>query len=91
LYVTVGAPLAVTSIKQSIAPIKHPACVDKWFNAMDDRDIVSLYPLDENHFDIHPSIENKTDVDNPTENRHGIVGYLPDPVVARRIHDALTG
>ncbi len=90
LYVTVGAPLAVNAIKQGMAPIKHPACVGKWFNAMDERDIVSLYPLDSDHFDIDPSIENKTDVDNPTENRHGIIGYLPDPVVSRRIYDALT-
>jgi hypothetical protein len=29
-------------------------------------------------------------VANPTPNRHGISGYLSDPVVARRIHDALT-
>jgi hypothetical protein len=90
LYLTVGAPLAVRAVKQGLAPIKHPACVGAWFNAMDPRDIVSLYPLDAAHFDIDPAIENKTDVDNPTENRHGIVGYLPDPVVARRIYDALT-
>jgi hypothetical protein len=89
LYVTLGAPLAVNAIKEGLAPIKHPSCVGKWFNAMDEKDIVSLYPLDSDHFDIDPSIENKTDVDNPTENRHGIVGYLPDPVVARRIYDAL--
>lgn len=90
LYVTVGAPLAVRAIKQSLAPIKHPSCVGKWFNAMDERDIVALYALDSDHFDIDPSIENKTDVDNPTENRHGIAGYLPDPVVAKKIFDALT-
>lgn len=89
LYVTVGAPLAVTAVKQSLAPIKHPACVGEWFNAMDPRDIVSLYPLDAEHFNIDPAIENKTDVDNPTENRHGIIGYLPDPIVARKIYDAL--
>ena len=27
---------------------------------------------------------------NPTENRHGISGYLGDPEVARRVHAALT-
>ena len=31
----------------------------------------------------------KTDVCNPTENRHGISGYLGDKEVARRIYDAL--
>ena len=90
LYVTLGAPLAVKAIKQSMAPIKHPSCVGKWFNAMDERDIVALYPLDSNHFDIDPAIENKSDVDNTTANRHGIAGYLADAMVARRIHEALT-
>ncbi len=44
---------------------------------------------DKDRFDITPAIENKTDVDNPTENRHGISGYLTDAVVAKRIYDAL--
>ena len=90
LYVTVGSPLAVNAIKTSVSPIKHPSCVGRWFNAMDERDIVALYALDAAHFDIDPAIENKTDVDNDTENRHGIVGYLPDKVVARQIYDGLT-
>lgn len=89
LFVTLGSPLAVRVIKRSIAPIGHPACAATWFNAMDERDVVALYPLDAQHFDVSPAIENKTDVDNDTENRHGISGYLSDPVVARRIHAAL--
>ncbi len=89
LFVTLGSPLAVKVIKRSVAPIGHPACAAKWFNAMDERDVVSLYPLDADHFDVSPAIENKTDVNNDTENRHGISGYLSDPVVARRIHEAL--
>ena len=88
-YITLGSPLAVKAIKQKVSPIKHPACVGNWFNAMDERDIVALYPLDSDHFAIDPAIENKLDVDNPTVNRHGITGYLSDAVVARRIHDAL--
>jgi hypothetical protein len=91
LYVTLGSPLAVKVIRNSLTPIRHPQCVGKWFNAMDDRDVVALYPLDERHFPVDPAIENKIDVDNPTSNRHGISGYLSDPVVARRIHDALVG
>jgi hypothetical protein len=89
LYVTLGAPLAVTAIKDALKPIDYPECVTRWFNAMDSRDIVSLYPLDGTHFRVTPAIENKTDVDNPTENRHGISGYLSDAVVAKRIYDAL--
>jgi hypothetical protein len=89
LYVSLGSPLAVTAIKQALRPIKHPPCVGKWYNAMDERDVVSLYPLDKAHFDIDPGVENKTDVDNHTGNRHGISGYLNDKDVARRIHEAL--
>ncbi|TWU55924.1 alpha/beta hydrolase [Rubripirellula reticaptiva] len=90
LYVTLGSPLAVTAIKELLAPVKHPSCVSKWFNAMDERDVVALYALNGHHFSVDPAIENKTDVDNFTDNRHGIAGYLSDKVVAKRIFDALT-
>ena len=90
LYVTVGSPLAVTAIARALRPNRHPECVGHWFNAMDEADVVSLYPLDVTHFDIDPAIENKTDVRNRTPNRHGISGYLSDPEVAKRIHGALT-
>jgi hypothetical protein len=89
LLVTLGSPLGVTAIRSSLRPIKHPECVAKWFNAMDERDVVALYPLTRGNFDIDPEIENKTDVDNHTTNRHGISGYLNDKAVAKRIYDAL--
>lgn len=43
------------------------------------------------YFDIDPGLENKTDVQYHTDNRHGIAGYLNDPDVARRIHAPLAG
>ena len=89
LFVTLGSPLAVTRIKQSIAPIVFPACVGSWFNAFDERDVVALYPLESPHFDVNPTITNKKDIKNHTENRHGISGYLEDAEVAKRIHDEL--
>lgn len=89
LYVTVGSPLAIGGIRRALRPISHPTCAQEWLNARDARDVVALYPLDADHFDIDPAIENKSDVSNHTTNRHGISGYLDDPVVARRIHDAL--
>lgn len=89
LFVTLGSPLAISIIKNSLAPLKHPDCVTHWFNAMDERDIVSLYPLDQIHFGISPPIENKTNVQNHTDNRHGIIGYLDNTEVAKRIHDSL--
>jgi hypothetical protein len=56
---------------------------------MDSLDIVALNPLDTANFDVTPAIENKTDVKNQTENHHGIIGYLNDEGVARRIYDAV--
>lgn len=94
---TVGSPLAVTAIRKtlrSFATLRCPECVSHWFNAMDERDVVALYPLDTTHFPLapaEPSIENKRDVSNQTTNRHGINGYLDDPVVAQRIYEALVG
>lgn len=92
LFVTVGSPLAITVIKQRLAqldPVVYPGCVGGWFNAMDERDVVALYPLDDANFRIKPKIENYTKVDNHTENRHGIDGYLDDPYVARKIYDSV--
>jgi hypothetical protein len=95
LFVTVGSPLAVTEIRKtlrSFAPIRCPECAASWFNAMDERDVVALYPLDTNQFPLAPPkpvIENKTNVRNKTQNRHGIAGYLDDKEVARRIYNAL--
>lgn len=95
LFVTLGSPLAVREIRrtlQSFAPTKRPDCAGEWFNALDERDVVALYPLDANHFPIgagQSPIENKRDVRNKTTNRHGIAGYLDDAEVAKRIHQAL--
>lgn len=89
-YVTVGSPLGLEAIKRKLdSPLSMPSCVEAWFNAMDERDVVALHPLDTTNFNITPSIENKTDVDNKTDNRHGIAGYLDDATVAKRIRDAL--
>jgi hypothetical protein len=89
-YVTVGSPLGLKAIRRRLdAPLAMPGCVKGWFNALDERDVVALHPLDSVNFNINPSIENKTDVNNHTDNRHGISGYLDDAVVARTIHDAV--
>jgi hypothetical protein len=89
-YVTVGSPLAVRAIRKRLAaPLEMPKCVGHWYNALDPRDVVALYPLDGRNFDIQPPIENKSMVDNFTENRHGIAGYLNDADVARKIVEAI--
>jgi hypothetical protein len=89
LFVTVGCPLAVTAIRRALQPVQFPACAGDWYNALDPRDVVALYPLDASHFAVNPPVKNKINVDNDTENRHGIVGYLNDKDVARKIYEAL--
>ncbi len=89
--VTVGSPLGINAIKKYIErPLRSPVCVGNWFNAYDDRDVVALVPLDARNFDVTPAIENKSDVKNFTDNRHGIEGYLADPIVARKIVEQLS-
>lgn len=90
VFITLGSPLGIRGIKKRLAPISHPECAGAWKNAMDERDVVALYPLTTRNFSVDPEIENKSDVDNHTRNRHGIAGYLEDPAVAAWIHQALT-
>ncbi len=40
-------------------------------------------------FPTDPDIVNNDAVDNKTDNRHGIIGYLNDANVARRIAECL--
>lgn len=88
--ITVGSPLGIKAIKLHIErPLRSPPCAGHWFNAYDDRDVVALVALDARNFDVSPPIENKSDVKNFTENRHGIDGYLADPVVAQKIVELL--
>jgi hypothetical protein len=88
-FVTVGSPLAVRPVVEALTPVGWPAGVTEWLNAFDARDVVALHPLDRSYFPVTPEIENYGGVLNETSNRHGIVGYLSDPLVARRIHDGL--
>lgn len=90
-YVTVGSPLGVKAIKSRLETIEMPTSTTTWYNARDKHDVVSLYPLTHEHFAISPEAENHNSVDNRTDNQHGIVGYLPDPWVARAIHGPLVG
>jgi len=97
LFMTVGSPLGVEEIRTRIrrlsGPVRCPEGVARWENAMDERDVVALYPLTPTQFPLNPAqpaIVNRTDVSNRTANRHGISGYLDDARVAKAIHDALT-
>lgn len=89
LFLTIGSPLGVRAIRDQFIPLRMPTGVRAWYNALDPRDVVPLYPLDAQNFPITPSIENNASVRNETSNRHGAVGYLKDPAVAKRIVQAL--
>lgn len=89
LFVTLGSPLAVRAVRDQFRPLKSPSSVAVWYNAFDTRDVVALYPLDSENFPIQLPIENNRRVKNHTDNRHGIVGYLDDADVARRILNSL--
>ena len=89
LYVSVGCPLGVRPIRDQFRPLRYPLPVKAWFNAFDKRDVVALYPLDGANFPVTPGVDNYSNVKNSTDNRHGIVGYLDDPEVAKRLLDAI--
>jgi hypothetical protein len=89
LFVTVGCPLAIRAIRNQFRPLRFPAPVKVWYNAFDDHDVVALNPLDQVNFPVSPGIENYPKVRNFTDNRHGIAGYLDDPVVVTRLLNAL--
>jgi hypothetical protein len=86
LYVTVGSPLGIRAIRRTLNPIENPVGDKGWYNAYDNRDVVALYPLDRSNFDVKPAITNNGKVQNWTDNRHGIVGYLDDVDVANRVY-----
>ncbi len=89
-FITVGCPLAIEPVLDALTPISRPAGVTDWLNAFDKQDIVALHPLATPYFGVTPPVDNYADVDNFTPNHHGIIGYLSNPTVASRIHDALT-
>ena len=86
---TIGSPLGIRAIRESLEPISHPPTVGGWFNAYDERDVVALNPLDTKNFPVQPSIRNFGGVENGSPNHHGISGYLSDPIVARWIEQEL--
>ena len=88
-YITVGSPLAIRAVRDRFRPIGFPTAARSWYNAFDPKDVVALYPLDAANFPVNPAVQNFGGVNNATDNRHGIVGYLDDADVARHVLDAL--
>lgn len=91
LFMTVGSPLGIRSISERLnRPLAHPPGVGRWVNARDPRDVVALHPLNRKYFDILPPVEDFSSVDNFTNNRHSIEGYLNDPFVIQCLRETLT-
>lgn len=90
LLLTVGSPLGLRAVRDNLVPLKNPSGNKGWYNAYDRRDVVSLYPLNKTYFGVTPPITNHGKVNNGTDNRHGIIGYLDDKLVAKTIHSCLT-
>lgn len=88
-FVTVGSPLGLRAISSKLGVAENPAGPAGWYNAYDERDIVALNPLDDDYFPANPGIVNNSGVDNDTDNRHGIIGYLDNREVASQIAAAL--
>jgi hypothetical protein len=88
-YITVGCPLGLKAISSKLGLPQNPGGAEGWYNAYDERDIVALNPLDDPYFPTDPAIINNNGVDNHTDNRHGIIGYLDDAAVAKQIVEAL--
>lgn len=72
-HITLGSPLAIPTIKRSLAPVSFPKGVGQWLNARDKKDMVALYPLTPPAFPVQP-ITNNNDIQNDTSNHHGITG-----------------
>lgn len=85
LYVTVGSPLGIRAIRDTLVPIRNPVGTKGWYNAFDAHDVVALYPLDKDNFDVAPAITNNGAVHNWTDNKHSIAGYLDDANVAKAV------
>jgi hypothetical protein len=104
LLLTIGSPLGMEGIRKrlqaTIANNWWPPTVRAWVNASDSRDAVALIPVfGRNRFfaeayrvnkDARCDVLNLVDIDNDTDNRHGITGYLSDPGVANVVVDALS-
>lgn len=89
-YVTLGSPLGIRTISTRLG-IPENSATDGWYNAYDERDVVALYRLADPHFPTDPVIVNNNMVNNHTDNRHGIAGYLDDARTAGIIADAVNG
>jgi hypothetical protein len=90
-FVTLGSPLAISAVTKRIPvdPQGRRISLNEWFNGFDPRDIVALNPLSEVQLGSTCRIDNVGELENVTENRHGIIGYLGIDSVASYLVEKL--
>lgn len=90
MLITLGSPLGVKSVKRQLkGRLSFPSSLKgDWHNLYDPLDYVSLHPLDSKNFNTDPPIRNYQ-VENQSDNRHGILHYLSNPKIANIINDYL--
>jgi hypothetical protein len=90
--ITIGSPLGIEAIWSRLPsdkpPRRAPAGVPLWFNARDAQDTVALYEISPGTYNGDPKVSNYSGVSNTSDNHHGIVEYLHDPVIAKAICEA---
>lgn len=89
LFMTIGCPMGIRYISDRLKPLIRPKCINSWVNAYDKQDVFAPYPLNDANFKVKPEIINFNGVKNPTDNHHGVEGYLSNPVVAQSVLHAV--
>lgn len=96
LLMTIGSPLSTETVASRMTDDarRWPEAVRSWVNIADPDDVVALHhSIDRRNFLKNSSDEDRADiwnivdVRNHMDNRHGIAGYLDDPVVAHLLTD----
>jgi pimeloyl-ACP methyl ester carboxylesterase len=91
-FVSLGSPLGWPSVAGRLnrEPSGPPACVERWLNAFDERDVVASVGLVGTAYDGGDSrFREDNTLQNGTANRHGIGDCLRSASVGRFIVDAL--
>lgn len=89
LFVTLGSPLGIDSVRKSFAkPRVKPAHVQRWVNGADPEDFVALR-TELTNADFGPGIENYADIENGYDDPHSIKGYLRDARIAKAIAESI--
>jgi len=92
-FVTLGSPLGIKEIVKKLpsdsSPRKSLEGIPIWFNGRDAQDVVALNPILASDFRGPPVVKNYNDIDNRSDNQHGIVEYLMNTEVAKLIFSTI--